>query len=338
MSTQSHPPVPLLSICIPTNNRPETLKQTLRSVVPKSEDIEILVCDNSSEDINQKIVEEELQDCPCPWRYNRNNLPKGLLGIEMMVENFNTCVRLARGHYIYILHDDDYLLPGGLNIVLQKIRETRQQHHLLMFGVKLVNPEGRTLRVQVAETEKYLTPKEALFKHLNNSSFVRWPSLVIKREAYQTVGLFDRGMLSPTDIDMWARMFSQFGVFTIPATITGYTIHENTETNKNYTPESLRALLKLFDNASKTNLLSEKEMKQTRTNFIYRWILSGVYRSLKRNDYYAACQIIDMFQLLPSEGFSPSVKWSVLKKVFSLILLPRKLSLRFLLTKTDLKN
>jgi glycosyltransferase involved in cell wall biosynthesis len=316
MSTQTPPASPLLSICVPTYSRPDTLRQTLRSILPNTEDIEILVCDNSSDGTNQRVVEEELRNCRCPWRYNRNNLPKGLLGVEMMVENFNMCVKLARGQYIYILHDDDYLLPGGLSTILKKIRDTRQKYHLLMFGVRLVDPQGKELRVQAAKTEQYLKPSVALYKHLDNSSFVRWPSLIIKKEAYDAVGLFDRAMGAPTDIDMWIRMFSRFGVFTIPDLITGYTIHENTETVKGFNDHSLKILLGLFDKARRTNLLSEKEINRTRTNFIYRWILAGVYRSIRNGDRASAQKIFSLFELLPSVGFAKSVKWSLLKGLF----------------------
>lgn len=313
---------PLLSICVPTYSRPKTLKKTLRSIVPRTEDIEIVVCDNSSKDENQGIVEEELNDCPCPWRYNRNNLPSHLAGIDMMVENFNMCVNLARGRYVYILHDDDYFLPGGLEAVLRKIRETQQQHHVLMFGVRLLTPHGRTLRVQAAKVEKFLEPRAALLKHLNNSSFVRWPSLVIQKEAYNTVGLFDREMKSPTDIEMWVRMFSRFGVYTIPDVITGYVIHQNTETIRGFNPNSLKALLLMFNKARQTQLLSEKEIALARTNFIYRWILSGVYRSVQNGDIASARKILSLFRLLPTDGFNVTLKWSFLKGAFSLLLLP----------------
>lgn len=317
-------PAPLLSICVPTYSRPDTLRQTLRSISPNSEDIEILVCDNASNNINQQVVEEELGSCQCPWRYHRNNLPAGLLGVEMMVENFNMCVKLARGKYLYILHDDDYLLPGGLSTILNKIRATEGQYHMLMFGVRLVNPQGKTLRVQKAQTEEYVSPREALYKHLNNSSFVRWPSLVIQKKAYNAVGLFDRTMWSPTDIDMWVRMFSNFGFYAVPDVITGYVIHENTETIKGYNAQSLQALLKLFEKAHRAKLLTEEEISRTRTNFIYRWILSGVYRSIKNGDPDSARNILSLFRLLPNDGFDITLKWSMLRGIFSLLLLPGK--------------
>ena len=326
MSTQAPLSAPLLSICIPTYDRPETLKQTLASIVPDDANIEIVVCDNSSDDLNQRVVEEALRDCRCPWRYNRNNLPKSLSGVEMMVENFNTCVKLARGQYVYILHDDDYLLPGGLSTILRKINETRQQYHLLMFGVRLVDVQGKSLRVQAAKTEQYLEASTALRKHLEDSSFVRWPSLIIKKTAYDMVGLFDRTKKAPTDIDMWIRMFSKFGVYTIPDLIVGYTIHENTQTVKGFNAESLAILLGLFEKARQTKLLSSEEIDRTRTKFIYRWILAGVYRSLRNGDMASARKIMGLFKNLPSGTFSLSLKWAFLKSAFNLILLAGRFS------------
>jgi hypothetical protein len=42
---------------------------------------------------------------------------------------------------------------------------------------------------------------------LSRSSFVRFPALVVRRDAYQQAGSFDESVGGFADVDMWRRVF-----------------------------------------------------------------------------------------------------------------------------------
>src|SRR5205085_7348374 len=99
-------PTPFLSVCIPTYNRVQYLQKCLRSVIPQiTDEVEVIVQDNASSDDTWQF----LSGIDHPGVHvARNSTNIGLVG------NFIEVVKRARGTYIYVLTDDDYLLIDGI--------------------------------------------------------------------------------------------------------------------------------------------------------------------------------------------------------------------------------
>ncbi|MDP1459963.1 glycosyltransferase [Bacillus wiedmannii] len=94
--------MPLVSILIPTYNRPAYFKQALISALLQSyNNIEIIVCDDSTNDESQKIALRYIKKFPYKIKYykNKNNIGGRL--------NFQRALQKARGKYINFLMDDD---------------------------------------------------------------------------------------------------------------------------------------------------------------------------------------------------------------------------------------
>jgi glycosyltransferase involved in cell wall biosynthesis len=90
---------PVVSVVIPTYNRPKYLKQAIASAVNQSfHNIEIIVSDNCSPENPQTLVDSFQDDRIRFWRQEKN------LG---MLANQLHAFRMARGKYIASLHDDD---------------------------------------------------------------------------------------------------------------------------------------------------------------------------------------------------------------------------------------
>lgn len=108
-------PRPRLSVCISTYNRAEWLAATLRNwarLYPQPlEDVELLVCDNTSTDHTPDVVRPYLDRTD--FSYHRNPQNVGMLG------NLRETAHRAKGQYIWILGDDDLLLPGAIERVLK---------------------------------------------------------------------------------------------------------------------------------------------------------------------------------------------------------------------------
>ncbi len=107
-----------LSICIPTYNRSEFLKEcissVLASVAGREREVEIVVSDNASTDGTAGVVRAFQETCP--WiRFHRNEQN---IGAE---QNFHLLATLAQGANIWILGDDDRMEPEAIERVLEKI-------------------------------------------------------------------------------------------------------------------------------------------------------------------------------------------------------------------------
>ena len=114
---------PRLSLCVPTYNRAGLLDQALRAVLdqitPDMADlVEIVVLDNASPDGTPAVVARVQADFPrLPLRALRH--PQNI-GPDA---NFYEAVKEAQGEYVFLLSDDDILLPGAVARLLSLIQE-----------------------------------------------------------------------------------------------------------------------------------------------------------------------------------------------------------------------
>ena len=112
----------LLTICVPTYNRAERLRVMLQAVLPQvaehSEKVEVRISDNASTDETANIVEEARQLGPLHYSLNDSNL-----GVIKNIIKLTT--ELAQTEFVWILGDDDLLLPGALRRVLAHIEQHR---------------------------------------------------------------------------------------------------------------------------------------------------------------------------------------------------------------------
>ncbi len=106
----------LLTIAIPTYNRVEKLKSGLQNLVRQTagKPVELLVSDNASQDDTQAFMEAFCREHP-EVSYVRN--PKNI-GPD---RNFLNCYYRASGEYVLLLGDDDLLLPGTVDVILQTL-------------------------------------------------------------------------------------------------------------------------------------------------------------------------------------------------------------------------
>ncbi len=113
---------PLLSLYVPTYNRaallPQALSAILSQITPEMAPwVEVIVVDNASPDDTPAAVQKVQADFPqVPLRFIRR--PVNIGADRSMTESPG----LARGEFVYMLSDDDILLPGAVARLLELIR------------------------------------------------------------------------------------------------------------------------------------------------------------------------------------------------------------------------
>lgn len=130
---------PLISICIPTYNRPVLLEAAIKSCTVQSyENFEILIGDDSKDDRSQRLVEVLQAEGPGKIRYFRNAPSLG------QAKNVNFLFNNALGERLVLLHDDDLMLPDAL-VALSKCWE-RQPSLAAAFGKQhMIDVAGNVL-------------------------------------------------------------------------------------------------------------------------------------------------------------------------------------------------
>lgn len=307
--------MPLLSVCIPTCGRPSLVVDAVRSVVaasgPDAKDVEVIVADNSVDDATDRAVRPLLRAWAGPARYVRNDPPVGMVG------NFNRCVELASGEWIHILHDDDYLVPGGLERMLETLRSLPPHERAVLFGVRVVDGNGRLLRLQAPLLRRRLRPAQALRRHLSRSSYVRFPAIVLRRDVYAQVGPFDDSVKSATDLDMWARVFSAAGVRLEPRVIAAYVVHPAAATERMFSAEYVDTICEIFERVIRSGTLPETEVRQAQSHWFHQFVLAGTYRRWRGGDPEAARRVLALFGHDALRDLPASWRWKPMKRAFA---------------------
>lgn len=101
-----------LTIAIPTRNRHDYLLALLHSIEPR-EDVEILVSDNASTDATTKMLANYRMPGLRYWT-NPENVGVG--------RNILKLVEAAQGEFIWIVCDDELLVPGAVETLLPELR------------------------------------------------------------------------------------------------------------------------------------------------------------------------------------------------------------------------
>ena len=108
----------LLSICVPTYNRARLLDVSLRAILAQVTPamqglVEVVVLDNASPDDTPAVVEKATADFPeAAVRCVRRPVN---IGCDA---NFTDAPHQARGEFVYLLSDDEVLLPGAVDVLL----------------------------------------------------------------------------------------------------------------------------------------------------------------------------------------------------------------------------
>jgi glycosyltransferase involved in cell wall biosynthesis len=186
--------MPKVSIVIPTYNRAQYLVRAIRSVLDQSfQDFEIVVVDDASTDDTLQTV-ESFRDPRI--RYLRHDINRKEAGSR------NTGVQNSQGEYIAFLDDDDAWLPQKLALQADLLDKSSVKVGVVYCSFLKIDAEsGKMLGLWTAEK------RGNVWRSLSEKNWIGIPStVVVRRECFDTLGLFDEGVEFGLDYDMWVRI------------------------------------------------------------------------------------------------------------------------------------
>lgn len=190
------PPLPRVSIIIPTYNTARYIGETLASVFAQTyRDFEVLVINDGSTDT--PALEAVLAPYADQLRYVRQ-----ANGGASRARN--TGLRLARGEYVALLDSDDQWLPEFLAVQVARLDADPQvavsYANAWLFGDTPL--AGRDYMSLLPSTGPVTV--RALVEQRCNVLGV-----VARRAAIAAVGLFDESLSTAEDFDLWLRLRAQ---------------------------------------------------------------------------------------------------------------------------------
>lgn len=142
---------PLLSICIPSYNRPGELRSLLASIDCSPADVEVVICEDLApkRDEIRATVTGFSASSAYSIHYHENPTNRGFDG------NLRRLVECATGEYIMFMGDDDLFVPGALNNFIAFLKQHQDKPYVLRSYLT-EHPGGRT------EYFRYLPQSQAL--------------------------------------------------------------------------------------------------------------------------------------------------------------------------------
>ncbi len=185
-----------ISVIIPTLNRKETLKRAIRSVVMQSyTPYEIVVIDDGSEDGTKEWLKDNYPNVKYIYQMN-----SGVSSAR------NKGIKFARGDWIALLDSDDEWLPSKLKDQANEIE--------LNPAAKFLHTNEIWIRngVRVNQKKKHKKYGGYIFEKCLDMCRISPSSVLIKKDIFDEIGMFDETLKVCEDYDLWLRFASKYPV------------------------------------------------------------------------------------------------------------------------------
>lgn len=195
---------PLISIIIPTYNRPRLLPRAVKSALQQTvENCEVIVVDDASTEPVELGEDPRLRIIRLP--VNRGGAAARNIGAQA-----------AKGKWLTYLDDDDQLLPHMVAVSLEALDHTTlTQPVVAISGIEVVNEDGKTIQKRFPPT----LPRGSHFGLTAikpGQSFLCKQTMVVEREVFLKIGGFDESFQSRIHTELFLRLNLVCSIFGIP--------------------------------------------------------------------------------------------------------------------------
>jgi glycosyltransferase involved in cell wall biosynthesis len=196
--------LPPVSVIIPTYNRCRHLSGAMDSVLSQDyPDLELLIIDDGSTDSTPELLAGYGSSIRVITQENRGASAARNAGI-----------RTARHDLLAFLDSDDQFAPGKL--ALQAEAMTRAPEYLISHTDEVWYRRGQLLE----QKKKHARSGGDLFARSLKLCVVGMSTVMVHRELFTQVGLFDEELACCEDYDLWLRTAWRLEFLHVPETLT----------------------------------------------------------------------------------------------------------------------
>jgi len=220
-------PRPRFSVMVPTfapNAR--LLRVALESVLAQAlppEQMQITVVDDS---IQPRVTTDLVREIDPSGRIEVVESDKRL-GIA---GNWNRAIELAHGELVHLLHQDDYVLPGFYDRMDHGFRRAPRAG-MAFCRTRLVDDDGRPIRHN-SRLRWFPGLLRGWLPVIATRQRVQTPSVVVRREIYETLGGYRPELCQALDWEMWVRIAAHHDVWYDPRSLAVYRRHRGNESSR----------------------------------------------------------------------------------------------------------
>jgi len=195
-------PNPRISVVIPTYNRAYCLKRAVDSVFSQDyQNLEVIVVDDGSDDDTPAII-DSMQKQRALY-FNLRYIPIIHAGVSRAR---NTGIRAAAGEWIAFLDSDDYWLEGKLKKQLNYL--SKKKEYRICHTDEIWIKNGR----RINQGKKHRKYEGWFFSPSLHLCLISPSSVLIHKDVFSEVGLFDESFPYVEDFELWLRITARFTV------------------------------------------------------------------------------------------------------------------------------
>ena len=249
---------PNVSVIIPTYNRASLLARSINSILRQTfQDFEIIIVDDASTDNTQEVV-STIRDPRI--RYLKHETNRGGSAAR------NTGISAAQGDFIAFQDSDDEWLPEKLAKQVNILADALPNVGVVYTGFWRIQGDQKEYipgpEIQVKEGN--------IHRELLKGNFVTTQAVLVKKECFQKVGMFDETLPRLQDWELFLRIAKHFEFRYVPEPL----VHSFfTEGSISSNP---KALIRAFEIILQKNLEAYKADRKLYANQLLS--LSGLYR------------------------------------------------------------
>ncbi|MFB2893919.1 glycosyltransferase family 2 protein [Aerosakkonemataceae cyanobacterium BLCC-F50] len=240
---------PLVSICIPVYNAGEFIAPLVQCLESNTyPHTEIIISDDASQDGSLRL----LQAANLPNCRIFTHARYGLVG------NWNFCVSQAQGKYVKFLFQDDTIAPDCITKMVN-LAEQDEEIGLVFCPRRLVF--ARSIDANfikgMQDLHRRWTRLESIqsgLSLLRDANFLKPPynkigeptNVLIRREVFPQIGLFDPSFKQLCDLEMWLRIMADYKVGFVDEELATFHIHAEQTTNRNLNGDRIATLFEIY--------------------------------------------------------------------------------------------
>ena len=248
---------PKVSILLPNLNNRAYLDQRIATIQDQTfSDWELIIVDNYSEDGAWELFQRYAKD---DERIKISQAPKA-----GMYANWNNCIRLAKGEYVYIATSDDTMSHNLIEEMVIALEE-HSECDLAHCNLEIIDENGerhpshnwdryrivRYFGERIHQKHIRFAPHDGVLHFLGGTVYISITQLLIRKRIFENIGLFLENYGSIADFEWEMRASLVYHTIHIPKYLATWRVHQQQATNLSYqnSAKHRTLLLEMIDHA-----------------------------------------------------------------------------------------
>jgi glycosyltransferase involved in cell wall biosynthesis len=218
------------------------MTDTLSSILADEyvdDSVEIIILDDCS-DLNYEPYIRDIFGARIQYCRNPRNI-----GIT---DNHNRAISIASGEFVHILHQDDEIMPGFYRATIPPLKNDAE-NSAVFVRTDIIDEHGKFVRRQHCEIAEPGALENWQSK-ISQQQRIFFPSIVVRRSVYESVGGLNSALSFAFDWEMWSNISATGHIWYIPEILAKYRVHNQSTTQElsvfEKTIDRLRAIAYIY--------------------------------------------------------------------------------------------